>query len=115
MIELLIMMNYKLFLDDIRSPPEFGWIIARSYDNAVNIVKILGVPMTCSLDHDLGADKTGYDFAKFLVDYDMQTNDIDSTFNFTVHSANPVGAENITKLLNNYIKFKNENKSDTPV
>lgn len=110
------MLDYKLFLDDIRFPKEEGWIIARTYDEAVAIVKLLGIPQNISFDHDLGLDSlTGYDFAKFLVEYDMTYNEIDKTFTFYVHSANPVGAENIRKLLDNYVQFKNDSTTTSSV
>ena len=101
------MLDFKLFLDDIRQPASDGWLIARSYEDAVNIIKILGLPKIISFDHDLGTDKTGLDLAKFIVEYDMLHNEIDETFVFTVHSANPVGAKNIESYLNSYLKFKN--------
>jgi hypothetical protein len=102
------MLDYRLFLDDIREPVGSDWLIARSYDDAVKIIKTLGIPRNISLDHDLGTDKTGYDLAKFIIEYDQDHNEIDNTFVFKVHSANPVGAKNIECILNNYIKFKNE-------
>ncbi|HEY6438132.1 MAG TPA: cyclic-phosphate processing receiver domain-containing protein, partial [Ignavibacteriaceae bacterium] len=68
-----------------------------------------------SFDHDLGLmhyagdysdGKTGYDFAKWLIEYDMDMNTMPSNFTFTVHSKNPIGSENIRELLNNYIQQK---------
>jgi hypothetical protein len=103
------MLDYKLFLDDIREPSSSGWLVARSYDVAVEMIKTLGIPKTISLDHDLGlGGKTGYDLVKFIIEYDQLHNDINDTFDFHVHSANPVGAENMKIHMNNYIKFKNE-------
>jgi len=122
-------MNY-LFLDDERNPGDVTWIliggvghsnvdwkIVRSYDEAIAWVTEHGFPDVISFDHDLGLmhyandysdEKTGYHFAKWLVEYDMDTNSIPNNFAFTVHSKNPTGAENISKLLNNYIRIKGE-------
>lgn len=102
------MLNYKLFLDDLRMSAKEGWIVARSYNDAVTVIRTLGIPRTITFDHDLGDEKTGYDLAKFIIEYDMLHNDIDDTFDFSVHSANPIGAKNIESILNNYIKFKND-------
>lgn len=124
------MLKY-LFLDDERMPGDVKWLliggvgswgadwqIVRSYDEAVKWVQDHGFPDVISFDHDLGLThyandysdgKTGYDFAKWLVDYDMDTNTMPLKFLFTVHSKNPQGTINIQSILNNYIKFK-ENK-----
>lgn len=107
------MLDFKLFLDDIREPISSDWLIARTYDEAVNIIKTLGVPKTISFDHDLGSDKTGLDLAKFIVEYDMLHDEIDETFIFIVHSANPIGAANIEGYLNSYLKFKNDKAAIT--
>ena len=117
-----------LFLDDERMPGDVTWIliggvgswgadwhIVRSLDQAISWVKIHGFPDVISFDHDLGMDhysgnyndgKTGYDFAKWLIEYDMDTNTMPKDFKFTVHSMNPIGGANIQNLLNNYIRQK---------
>ena len=116
-----------LFLDDERMPQHVTWIIigelihgsdwqiVRSFDEACQWVKDNGFPDVISFDHDLSFshyaedysdEKTGYDFAKWLVNYDMDTGLMPVNFHFTVHSKNPVGAENIRELLNNYIREK---------
>lgn len=100
------------------------WIVVRSYDDAVAWVLKNGVPDVISFDHDLGYEdvtmsntglaivtdaaetKSGHDFAKFLVDHDMNTRSMPSNFSFTVHSMNPTGAKNIQSLLDNYLKFR---------
>ena len=130
----------KLWLDDIRIPPSYDWLWVRTYQEFVDTIEDLGLPDVISFDHDLGGkyarygtlrdedgdintyieclSETGYDCAKWLVDYIMNNNKrkelrIDGqTFGwvdshvlpaFRVHSANPVGAENIQKFLNNFL------------
>lgn len=99
----------KLFLDDIRNPSLFYSIdddfhVSRTYDDAVEFVKSHGIPDFISFDHDLGDinpnEKTGYTFAKFLIEY-MIDNDCLKQFKYVVHSANPVGKNNIEKYLEN--------------
>jgi len=95
-------MGYNLYLDDIRTPPREGWVIARDFEEAVAIVESRGLPDFISFDHDLGEGLTGYDFAKWLVELAMRTK---STISFFVHSANPVGAKNIQAYIDNYNSF----------
>ncbi|EMR01425.1 cyclic-phosphate processing receiver domain-containing protein [Cesiribacter andamanensis] len=101
------MTNYKLYIDDIRTPKTSGWVVVRSFDEFVYTIKRKGIPSEISFDHDLGWDyinnqemKSGYDCAKWLVENDILIQ------NFNVHSANPVGAKNISCLLENFIRFK---------
>ena len=104
----------KLYLDDIRTPKDSSFKIVRSYAEAVDYVKENGIPHYISFDHDLGVDEkkkelpSGYDFAKWLVEMDMDSiYSIPIDFEFNVHSANPVGKENIESYLNGYLKFRN--------
>lgn len=104
----------KLYLDDLRDSPDSSYNIVRSYKDAVRYVKQFGVPYFISFDHDLGEDEngnllpTGYDFAKWLVEMDMDNmyGGLPENFSFYVHSANPVGKKNIETYLNNYLKHK---------
>lgn len=122
----------KLFIDDERMPADVTWVdigagpwnIVRSYDEAVAWVNDNGFPDVVSFDHDLGYEQfdttdtglivvtdareaaSGYDFAKWLVEYDMNNGAMPDHFTFTVHSMNPVGAKNIRSFLNNYIRLK---------
>lgn len=95
----------RLFLDDLRTTPE-GFFRVFNFSEFVNYITKNGVPEVISFDHDLGEEKTGYDCAKFLVNYCLD-NDIPH-INFIVHSQNPIGKENIEYLLNN---FNNANKT----
>ena len=102
--------EYYLFLDDERYPTDITDVdlslfrIARNFDDAVWYIRTFGMPGWISFDHDLGApaNRTGMDFAKWLVDY-MIDNDIPADLlRFDVHSQNPIGAENIRSYLNQY-------------
>ena len=108
----------KLFLDDIRTvemvyptatPDEYH--VVRSFGAFVTYVKQNGLPDFISFDNDLGLDSMGniapdgYAAAKWLVyesGLDLRN------LNFRVHSANPVAAEQIRGLLNNYLRFLKE-------
>ena len=103
------------------------WQTVRSYNEATAWVIEHGFPTIVSFDHDLGYEeydtnengivivtnsteaKSGYDFAKWLIEYDMNTNTMPVNFAFTVHSMNPVGKKNIEALLNSYIKHRFKN------
>lgn len=117
-----------LFLDDERMPRDVTWIliggvghwgadwqIVRSLQEAKDWVLKNGFPDVISFDHDLGLEhyagnyddgKTGFDFAKWLVEYDMDTNSMPEDFSYTVHSKNPIGSENIRELINGYLRHK---------
>lgn len=97
-------MSYRLFLDDERFPVEEGCVIARSYDEAREIVLRDGVPEFISFDHDLGEGRSGSDFAHWLVNYLLDHPNVDMTnFSFYVHSQNPVGADRIRNLMNSFL------------
>lgn len=111
-------MSYNIFLDDIRFPnttkhvelPLYDWTIVRSYNAFVNIITERGLPKHIAFDHDLSYDdqnkicgfneKTGYDCAKWLVEYCMRTNQ--ELPDYGVHSMNYIGKQNIQCLLENY-------------
>ena len=102
-------MSYSLFLDDIRNPKtKRNWKIARSFEEAKFIIYDHGIPDYISFDHDLGEGtaKTGYDFAKWLIEYDYQHNIFEKPIEFNVHSANPIGRINIERILENYFEYK---------
>ena len=105
----------KLFLDDIRTPDMVydktvatDFVVVRNYAEFVNYIKQNGIPEFISFDNDLGLDKNGevapdgYAAVKWLV----YESGLDLRYlEFKVHSANPVAAEQIRGLLNNYIEF----------
>lgn len=100
------MKNYNLFLDDERFPVDEKSEIARSFDQAVEIIRSKGVPLSISFDHDLGDNSpTGFDFAKWLISEHLDGRIDISTMSYSVHSQNPVGAMNIKLLFENFYTF----------
>jgi len=101
----------------------------RNYDDFVEYITKNGLPDEISFDHDLGEDvakekveggmskrkarvekketKSGYDCAKWLCDY-CWTNGLPIP-SWNVHSANPVGRDNIIQILkilqNHYMRL----------
>ena len=114
--------DYYLFLDDIRVPeqvkwvklPTVDWVVVRSYQEFVSAIQANGLPKFISFDHDLAdehynpsesdyKEKTGYDCAKWLVDYCLYNSS--SVCEYTVHSMNPEGKKNIESLLTQFSKY----------
>jgi hypothetical protein len=119
------MTHWTLFLDDIRFPADVRYnygpyknvVICRSMDDAVWCVEKYGLPTMISFDHDLAdehygkdtGEKTGYTFAKWFCDHVMDNKlRLPVGFGYHVHSMNPVGAENIRKYMENFLKTWND-------
>lgn len=100
-----------LLTDDITeqvSPAEVIWV--KSYNEFITHITTNGLPDILSLDHDLcweemigepSTEKTGYDCAKWLVDY-CTDNKVKLPEITQCHSQNPAGKKNIVTLLNNF-------------
>ena len=98
------------------------WV--KSYDEFTKWINRNGLPTAICFDHDLGKltekellsqgyskqearkrkgeEKSGYDCAKWLVEYCMD-NEVDVP-KYNVQSSNPAGRDNILGLLDNYHK-----------
>lgn len=108
---------------------EIHWVL--NYDQFIEWIQLYGLPDLISFDHDLAdehytpeyfwtdyqeskkyqdwksasyKEKTGKDCANWLVTYCLD-NDLNLP-DFLIHSANPVGADNIRSLLDGFNKFK---------
>lgn len=102
-----------------------SWKIVRDYEEFVEYIEKNGLPDVVSFDHDLAdshyapehlwtdyekskewqdnqihTEKTGYDCAKWLVDYCIENNI--NLPDYYCHSMNPVGKDKILNLLNQY-------------
>ena len=112
-------MQYNLFIDDERNPMDVKWgtwedqalyrdgewIIARNWNEVLDIVLSFGFPQMISFDHDLGEnEKTGYVIAQKLGDMVLDGIVLPENFEFRVHSKNPVGTTNIHNYMKNLLK-----------
>ena len=101
------------------------WEIVRNYDAFIAIVLEKGVPEIVSFDHDLADEhydpdlygsetynsiydnfvfKTGYDCAKWLINYCID-NKKELPATVLIHSMNPAGSLNIKSLFDTYNKY----------
>ena len=61
----------NLYLDDLRpTPVDFDRVY--DYEGFTEYILQKGLPDFISFDHDLGEGKSGYDCAKFLIDYCLE-------------------------------------------
>lgn len=117
-------MGYRLFIDDERTPSDVfrhidtnpiyleEWVVVRTVAEACATIEERGYPTCVSFDHDLGESQpTGKDLANWLVDRDLDRGDMPETFEFLVHSRNPVGAKDIRGLLDNYLAHRSREPS----
>ena len=65
----------KIYLDDVRDPPDDSWTVVRSYHAFRNLLMTTREDITeISFDHDLGLDSsnaiapTGMDAVKWFID-----------------------------------------------
>lgn len=107
------MSTYNLFLDDERFPNQVTWVtfpcwdweVVRNMDEFIDVVESFGLPDFVSFDHDLGRKQpTGYDAAKWLVDY-CEKNNLPLP-GWQVHSLNPVGRDNVQRFMENAKKHE---------
>ena len=135
MAEKIIKSDYRIFLDDIRTPEnawnymknpiylKLDWEIVRNFKEFVQIIEDRGIPAMVSYDHDLADIHYKPDFLKGkyteFFEYHEETGEDCAKHlikklegaehpDWWVHSANPVGAERIRNVIKDY-----ENKKDT--
>lgn len=93
----------RVWLDDIREMPEGFDLHARTFEEAIDLLKT-GDITHLSFDHDLGmagetVAKTGYDVAVWIESKAFAGKL--SPLTWEIHSANPVGRRNIEVAMNN--------------
>lgn len=104
----------KLFLDDIRMPPDDTWVCARDIGVAKTLLEAGDVAFA-SLDHDLGACDacqqpdwhgvmphcshvgTGYDLCLWMAEHNIWPMQKP-----VVHSMNPVGRDRMRGVIDRY-------------
>ena len=94
----------RMWLDDERPMPAGFDLHVRTAKEAIEAIKS-GRVSEISLDHDLGGEEngTGYEVAKFIEEAAFQG--ALAPMRLVVHSANPVGANNIRRCIDNANRF----------
>lgn len=100
----------KLWVDDIRVPPDSSWTWVKNYADAIQAL-LNHEWEEMSLDHDLGLEHyygeyrgdTGYDILLFMASQ-VEIYGKKYTNNIHVHSANPVGVERMKGVIERYLK-----------
>lgn len=85
--------------DDTEANPQHRWRIATSSDIAISFLsRWKARPYITleevSLDHDLGGDDTAMSVVNWMIEHEYWPKVV------TVHTANPVGRENLLRALN---------------
>lgn len=94
-------MSWSLFIDDLRTPPPGReWVLCRSTSEALAAVSERGLPSFISFDHDLGDQDTTMVFLRRLVSEMWDGTSLPPKY--SVHSANPVGAQNIISFMESW-------------
>lgn len=104
---------YKLFLDDVRTVNMVfsgedmeGWTICRSSQEAIELVMSYGyLPDSIAFDHDLGGEDTSVKFILWMVNAHLDERIKGKVPEFSVHSDNPPGKENIASKMNSWKKI----------
>lgn len=91
----------KLFVDDIRNPPDDSWHLARSSEEAIKMCQAVW-PSELALDHDLGGEDRIMDFLKSL----QEMSEDKPIPKWKIHSANPVGRKNIKSFMMSWEKSR---------
>ena len=100
------MKQYKsvVWLDDTKNPADYGYkdaIWIKSHNQLMIHIVLNGLPQLICFDYDLGHNKrTGYDSAKFIIDYCCQHNY--NLPDWITQSKNVTGNKQINDLLNTY-------------
>ena len=106
----------KLYLDDLRNPPDDSWTVVRTVEEAKDYLQ-QGVVEVLSLDHDLGTygdsneDRTGYEVVKWLEE-EVNHRRLIPPAEFKIHSANPVGRANMEAAIASIIRLARRNEEN---
>ncbi|QRY62154.1 hypothetical protein JVX90_17450 [Gordonia sp. PDNC005] len=86
----------KLFVDDLRDPPDDTWTVARTSAEALVVLRGNEPVVELSLDHDLGGDDTTRPVVLHLAEHGGWPPIV------RVHSANPVGVSWLVGMVERY-------------
>lgn len=94
----------KLWIDDIRNPPDETWEWVTTSEAAIATMRFFnedgmrGIERShVSFDHDLGGDDTTRPVVIWMIENNFKFK------NYSVHSANPVGVEWLNAMIERYL------------
>lgn len=94
----------KLWIDDLREPPDATWHWSKSSADALLCLKHFASDITeVSFDHDLGGEDTVMPFVREIEARAFRGRG--DPFDWRVHSANPVGRKNIEAAMQSAERF----------
>lgn len=93
----------KIWLDDVRTPPDQTWIWCRNSEDFLAITKYPPCIEHVAFDHDLGEDSlNGSELAGMLAERCIE---FDYCPSFSCHSDNPDGKKNILSKMESLQRF----------
>jgi hypothetical protein len=103
----------KLFLDDVRQPPDSTWAVVKTVAAAIEVMES-GKVSEASLDDDLGTDEHGRELPKgrTLVSW-MAEHDCWPAQAITVHSFNVGGVEYMLDIIGRHAPFTRVGSTDS--
>lgn len=96
MVEAYLGASVNLWIDDLRPPPDETWVWAKTSTDAKSQLASHTFEKV-SFDHDLGGDDTSRSIVLFMINHDLRAD------SYSVHSANPVGAEWLNGMIERYL------------
>jgi hypothetical protein len=97
-------MTLRLWIDDVREPPDDTWEWVTTSEAAIATLDFFSSPgmLWCpreiiSFDHDLGGDDTTRPVVLWMIEHGVRFD------NYRVHSSNPVGVEWLTGMIERYL------------
>ena len=98
----------KLFLDDLRQPPDMTWTLVRTTDEAIQWIQANGCPNCISFDFYLANGEDSLPLVKWLItqDQEQQGKFLPPDFTFELHSNSPAGRAKLRYLLETYLASK---------
>ncbi len=98
----------KLYIDDMRRPPDSSWDLVQDTAAAIEYLTLYGCPDEISFDYCLANGLTIMPFIDWLIDMDKKQNGafIPVNFQFDSHSSSIAGTRQILMVLGNYLKSR---------
>ena len=99
----------KLYIDDMRRPPDMSWDLVCDTASAIEYVSSYGCPDEISFDYCLKDGLTIMPFIEWLIAQDKASKGafIPKDFQFDSHSSSILGTQ---QILNTLTKYLNERK-----